>query len=148
MSAKGRFNRKAVEAATLAALQASIVETSIAFQREAKLQLSKAGTGRKHSGLRYQSSAPGQPPAVQTGHLRRSVQFGGAQFVEDRTQLGDRKRPRIRVGTNVKYAAWLEFGTRHIAPRPYMRPARERTQKVVSRIVRSNLRRHLGKVRP
>lgn len=63
----------------------------------------------------HRASAPGQPPAVDTGHLRRSIQVDVSRLRE--------ANPRARAGTNVKYAAGLEYGMRRVAKRPYMRPA-------------------------
>ena len=45
-------------------------------------------------------SKPGEPPLFQTGRLRNSI---SSEMIDPFT---------VRVGTNVKYARWLEFGTR------------------------------------
>lgn len=72
-------------------------------------ELSKPGKGRTYG--RHTASAPGDPPAVDTGRLRQSI-----------TAL--KITPgHWRVGTNVEYAIYLEFGTRRVAPRPFFRPA-------------------------
>jgi HK97 gp10 family phage protein len=62
----------------------------------------------------YQASAPGEAPAIRTGNLRSSilVEFVGPCY--------------RRVGTNVEYAKYLEFGTRRISARPFLRPALEK----------------------
>lgn len=60
-------------------------------------------------------SKPGEPPFVQTGHLRRSITW--------------RNNGRLRawVGVNVGnaevsgYALALEFGTKNMAARPFLR---------------------------
>lgn len=103
-------------------------------------ELSHPGTGnirwgriklRTRSGRRRQltakmvaragrASAPGEPPAPDTGKLRGSIQ---SEY--------DRAVQKGRVGTNDKKAAPLNFGTRRagrnrttkIAPRPFMEPA-------------------------
>lgn len=62
-------------------------------------------------------SPPGEVPAVQTGHLRRSI----AQEVERRLW-----NVAARIGTNVRYGRYLEFGTPKMAPRPWLRPAIDR----------------------
>jgi len=54
-------------------------------------------------------SAPGDYPSMRTGHLRRNVQ-----------QETDRERLIARVGTNVLYGKFLEFGTRKMAARPWL----------------------------
>jgi hypothetical protein len=38
------------------------------------------------------------------------------------------------VGTNVIYGKWLEFGTRRMKPRPFMRPSLMRTLAVITAI--------------
>lgn len=47
-----------------------------------------------------QRSRPGEPPRMQSGRLRNSVSYA---------MIGPWT---ARVGTNVKYAKWLEFGTK------------------------------------
>lgn len=56
----------------------------------------------------------GEPPFIQTGRLRRSITNEIIQEAEE---------VLLRVGTNVKYAAHLEFGTKKMAARPFLRPA-------------------------
>jgi HK97 gp10 family phage protein len=114
MSTKGTFRKTEVLAAIKKRAAAAVDLAATELQSAMKLQLSTAGTGRKHATLRYQSSAPGNPPAVQTGHLRRSVQV-------DRSQVASNLR--ATVGTNVPYGRYLEFGTRKMAARPWARPA-------------------------
>lgn len=50
---------------------------------------------------------------VKTGNLRRSLHT---------TPLG---LARAAVGTDVEYAPYVEYGTRHMAARPYLTPAVE-----------------------
>lgn len=56
------------------------------------------------------ASAPGDPPAPDTGALRSSITY-------------ERAGLRAQVGTNLAYAKPLEYGTPRIAPRPFLRPA-------------------------
>jgi hypothetical protein len=81
--------------------------------------LSKRGTGRTYGS--HTASAPGEPPAVRYGDLRRSI---------GREKVGG----TIRVGSGLKRAAALEFGHRYssgriLAPRPFMRPAVEQLKR-------------------
>ena len=50
------------------------------------------------------------------GRLRQSISIDSSEL----------PALKIRVGTNVMYAPYLEYGTRNIAPRPFVRPAFER----------------------
>jgi len=56
-------------------------------------------------------SAPGEPPAIQTGHLFRNI-----------THEVDPKTLTARFGSNVIYDKYLEFGTRKMPARPHYRP--------------------------
>lgn len=62
-------------------------------------------------GPQTQRSAPGEPPAPQTGAYEASFGHEKVKMLE------------YQVGTNDKRAVWLEFGTSKMAPRPHMRPA-------------------------
>ena len=75
--------------------------------------LSQPGRGRTYVRIRstHTASAPGDSPAVDSGRLRQSiavVKVGAGVY---------------RVGTNVVYAPGLEFGTRKVSARPFLRPA-------------------------
>lgn len=61
----------------------------------------------------HQASAPGQAPMSDTGRLASSVTFD---------QEGDL---RAVVGSNLAYAAMLEYGTRKMASRPVWLPVAE-----------------------
>lgn len=93
----------------------------------------------------HKASAPGQPPARDTGHLARSWQTGvkGRGPVEK-----DGNRYRLVVGSIVPYARWLEFGTSRMAARPYVRPVaeimRRRTPFIVNAAVSNEIARMNG----
>ena len=88
------------------------------------------------------SSPPNTPPHVDTGRLRASITWAiseGAQqgdALRTKAQSGDQvgrpdreaKRIIAVIGTNVKYARSLEFGTRHMKARPFLRPALEKAR--------------------
>lgn len=91
----------------------------ILLKERARLTKARAeGRNARKKSLRglgvHRASKYPDPPAVDTGTLRRSIQL-------DASRLTDRN-PRVRVGTNVQYARGLEYGTRHVAPRKYFRP--------------------------
>lgn len=72
----------------------------------------------KRGGTKHQASAPGEAPASDEGTLAgRIVAVKIAPF-------------SWAVGvSNLDYGAYLEFGTQHIAERPWLRPAAEFNRK-------------------
>lgn len=93
----------------------------------------------------WKASAPGQPPAVRTGLLRRSWQTS----FQAATPAKQGNRYVATVGSSVKYAAWLEFGTKTMQARPYVRPAaarlRGRFQAIVNEQVSAVMQKYGGK---
>lgn len=69
----------------------------------------KTGRIYERGNISHQASAPGEAPATDTGRLASSVEY----------KL--RNRFAATVGSNVVYGAYLEWGTRKIAPRPNWR---------------------------
>lgn len=59
----------------------------------------------------HQASAPGEAPAIDTGNLIESME---PQFPSPTKGV---------LAILAEYAAYLEFGTRHIGVRPYAQPA-------------------------
>ena len=79
---------------------------------------------KKPSGKPYTASAPGEPPAVRTGTLRRNwrpVQHGA-----------NHQNPAIE--TNVPYTGYLEQGTSKMAPRPFEQKIIEKAKPKVEAI--------------
>ena len=114
--------------------QKLIDAAGLTLVRAIKLTLSEPGTGRVYrrgsrratAGKRraarivlHRASAPGHPPAVDTGRLRNSIAYD---------------RERRRVGTNVEYAKDLEDGTPRMKPRPFMRPTAARVRGELRRL--------------
>ena len=85
-------------------------------------------TGRTYQrgGVSHQASAPGEAPATDTGRLANSVTFDKVAQMS------------ATVGSDLVYAAVLEFGIDRIDPRPAWVPAVElMTPKFVSRVERA-----------
>lgn len=90
----------------------------------------------------HRASAPGEPPATDTGNLVRSI-----------SHKFERDRLKATIGvhdlTNVKYARALEFGFQekdsrgrqgNLLPRPYIFPAFERMKPKVKERIRKAMR--------
>ena len=94
--------------------------------------LSGNRTGRTYrvpgTQVTYTASAPGEPPAVQTGQLRNSVRDN--VYKREKSVVGE-------VGTELMKGLWLEKGTRKMAPRPWLEPSfdksLERVKEILSR---------------
>lgn len=135
-----------------------LLSFQLAMSRDLRARLSKAGTGRVYRvakgkargrNLRAQgfhrASAPGNPPAVDTGRLRQSwaigsltkkVEINASQtFGRGKNQSTqelavvqydyDKNGMRFTYGSNLKYARALEYGNlrRGLRSRPYVRPS-------------------------
>lgn len=82
-------------------------------------------SGRWYRGARSQPSAPGEPPASQSGALRRewtpSASGGGGHWI-------------AKITSGVIYANYLENGTRKMAARPMKKPILEKAAPEIRKI--------------
>ena len=80
----------------------------------------------------YTASAPGEAPASRTGTLRNAI-----SHAVNKAKLTAVVGPRL-LGSdpNKQYPLWLEFGTKKIAPRPYMVPTIQRNKGTVIQIMK------------
>lgn len=105
-----------------------LADVGVEVTNRVKRLLSQPGTGRVYRRRRvtHRASRPGQPPAVDTGRLRSSYTWRTGEDAEGFF---------VEVGTNVKYAPFLEFGTRRMRPRPHLRPAINEVTNQISELV-------------
>ena len=76
----------------------------------------------------HTASAPGQPPASDTGFLVNSISTSVS--VRGTSVIG-------QIVASAEYAPHLEFGTSSILPRPFMQPALERNRNNIRRIFKA-----------
>ena len=92
-----------------------MLEASQEVRNKAVEKLSGPRTGRVYkvpgTNRTYIASAPGEPPAVQVGDLRKSVKSGVEK--DGRDVIGF-------VGSDLPKAPMLEYGTRKMAARPWL----------------------------
>ena len=102
---------------------ARMVKAVNAVRNETLVTLSGNRSGRTYfvpgTMRTYTASSPGEPPAVATGQLRQSV----------RTQVDNSSSMIIGyVGSTLIYAPCLEFGTKKMSPRPWLKPSFEKSE--------------------
>lgn len=82
----------------------------------------------------HRASAPGDPPTVKKGGLRRAIQVAKPR----RKAAGSLKGWQLSIRR--KYAAWLEDGTTRMAARPYVKPTLAIMEKRAPDIVKTRIR--------
>lgn len=88
---------------------------TVILRNSAAQILGQNGTGRVYG--RHVASAPGQPPAPDTGNLRRN--WREQSFVQG-NGCGHGIDVKLRIRSDVPYGKYLEFGTTKMAPRPFV----------------------------
>jgi HK97 gp10 family phage protein len=91
----------------------------------------KTGRIYRRRGIEHQASAPGEPPATDTGAL---IASGRA----DAEINGDTVNAIVEY--RAPYAVHLEYGTRKMAARPFLTPAIERNRARIANLLRAALR--------
>ena len=101
-------------------------ETERARRQEAKAKRRRAAR------FLWEPSKPGEPPRKRTGTLQKSVAH--AIRVEPDAVVA-------RVGTAVRYGYYLEFGTRKMAARPWLRPGFKEYAPTFGKVLATALKR-------
>jgi HK97 gp10 family phage protein len=123
-----------IEAAAIVAVQ----KATLLVHKEAVTSIQKSSGGTP--AIRYGPkrvvtvSPPGSPPNSDTGRLAQSVKF---EF-DDNGKSGF-------VGSNLKYAAYLEFGTKEMSARPWLAPALEKVNKKIADIFKKEINKGIAK---
>ena len=87
---------------------------AMVIETQAKLLLmsgTQTGEWYKRGNVWHHASAPGEPPATDTGHLANSISTYSLS------------REQVAVSVGAEYGVFLEYGTSKMEPRPFMRPA-------------------------
>lgn len=98
------------------------------------LDTPKTGRIYRRRGVEHRASAPGEPPASDTGRLVNSIK-------SDFGKLESQLTGTVVAGTS--YAAYLEFGTSRMEPRPFMRPALANKKSEVEGVITAAVREAL-----
>ena len=128
--AKLRFYTKEVTEAINDAAAKKVAEATQVVRTQVLETLAGSRRGKTYyvPGTRrtYTASAPGEPPAQATAELRQSIETS----VE-----GEGKEVIGIVGTNKIQGKMTEFGTRNMAPRPWLRISFEKAELKVKSIL-------------
>ena len=110
--------------------------TGLWLQNEIVTSMEAPGTGKLYrrypGGPFYRASAPGRAPARRMGLLANSIAFK-YNGLSGRLMAGG---PSGVVFSSSEYAPHLEYGTVHMAPRPFMRPAAKKAQRILEAAMR------------
>lgn len=107
----------------------AIKVTAFAIERDAIKSMSVRGKGKiyQRGNITHQASAEGDAPSTDTGRLAASVK-------------AIIKTKEAYVGTDVDYGFFLEFGTRKVAERPWLRRAKEKNMPMFRNRVKAALK--------
>jgi len=120
-----------VERGTLKALNALALQAQ-GFAQKSILKGPKTGRIYQRGNVRHQASAPGEPPANDLGFLASSMRIDvTAKFAVDLSAVAP-------------YAVFLEYGTRKMAPRPFLRPAGDKAASKAGEVFGAYIRAELG----
>ena len=91
------------------------------------IQRRSSGITYKRGNITHVASKPGDPPNIDTGRLINSIDHNVDKLLKIAT-----------IGTNLEYGKFLEFGTKHIAARPWLsRAFRAITQRFKNKDLKS-----------
>jgi len=103
----------------------ALTTSALVVEGAAKTKIQRGvATGRVYTrnGVTHQASAPGQPPATDTGALASSI-----------THNVDKQQMTAEIGSNLVYATHLEFGTINMQARPFMTPAYQESKAKIAK---------------
>ena len=131
MSASHNFSAADIMDANIRGIERGLKIVMVELQIELREKLSQVGSGAgyfggsKGKGYFRTRSAPGEPPAVDTGTLRNSVQ-SKPQYIPG-TGMTSIVLTGLVAGVNkdARIPRWLEYGTSRMKARPFIAPSLE-----------------------
>jgi len=141
-------------AANIKGIQRGLNVAMTKLQREMRLTLNKKGTGvayrggSKGKGSYRTRSAPGEPPAVDTGTLRNSVQ-SKPQYIAG-TGMTSIVLTGLVAGVNkdARIPRWLEYGTPsgRMKARPFIAPSLKAIRPSVAGTISDQMQRSIKRM--
>ena len=153
MSASHNFSAADIMAANIEGIERGLKIVMIELQTKLREKLSQMGTGAgyfggaKKLGFYRTRSAPGEPPAVDTGTLRNSVQ-SKPQYVAG-TGMTSIVLAGLVAGVNkdARIPRWLEYGTSRMKARPFIAPSLEVIRPSVAGTISDQMQRSIKRMK-
>ena len=153
MSASHNFSAADIMSANIEGIERGLKIVMIELQTELREKLSQMGTGAgyfggaKKLGFYRTRSAPGEPPAVDTGTLRNSVQ-SKPQYVAG-TGMTSIVLAGLVAGVNkdARIPRWLEYGTSRMKARPFIAPSLEVIRPSVAGTISDQMKRSIKRMK-
>ena len=153
MSASHNFSAADIMAANIEGIERGLKIVIVELQTELREKLSQMGTGAgyfggaKKLGFFRTRSAPGEPPAVDTGTLRNSVQ-SKPQYIPG-TGMTSIVLTGLVAGVNkdARIPRWLEYGTSRMKARPFIAPSLEVIRPSVAGTISDQMKRSIKRIK-
>lgn len=152
MSASHNFSAADIMAANIEGIERGLKIAMVELQTELRERLSQVGTGAgyfggsKGKGYFRTRSAPGEPPAVDTGTLRNSVQ-SKPQYIAG-TGMTSIVLTGLVAGVNkdARIPRWLEYGTKRTKARPFIAPSLKAIRPSVAGTIGDQMQRSIKRM--
>ena len=153
MSASHNFSAADIISANIEGIERGLKIVMVELQTELREKLSQMGTGAgyfggaKKLGFYRTRSAPGEPPAVDTGTLRNSVQ-SKPQYIAG-TGMTSIVLAGLVAGVNkdARIPRWLEYGTSRMKARPFIAPSLEAIRPSVAGTISDQMKRSIKRMK-
>ena len=153
MSASHNFSAADIMSANIEGIERGLKIVMVELQIELREKLSQVGSGAgyfggsKGKGYFRTRSAPGEPPAVDTGTLRNSVQ-SKPQYIPG-TGMTSIVLTGLVAGVNkdARIPRWLEYGTSRMKARPFIAPSLEVIRPSVAGTISDQMQRSIKRMK-
>ena len=153
MSASHNFSAADIMDANIRGIERGLKIVMVELQIELREKLSQVGSGAgyfggsKGKGYFRTRSAPGEPPAVDTGTLRNSVQ-SKPQYIPG-TGMTSIVLTGLVAGVNkdARIPRWLEYGTSRMKARPFIAPSIEVIRPSVAGTISDQMQRSIKRMK-
>ena len=153
MSASHNFSAQDIINANMVGIARGLSIAMLELQIVMREILSHPGSGRlyrggrKEQGSERRRSAPSEPPAVDTGTLRMSVQVVPKKILGTGFMSLVLRGLVAGVENDARIPRWLEEGTSRMLPRPFIAPSLYAVRPRVAKIIELQMKRQIDKLR-